>query len=122
LGIVTLGVILLGDLEEPTLAKRGWGTQWGRRTDHACLKLTPRGASPAPTKAFVPIACFRYALLDAVVGGFAGDDDVVDVGFAEAGAADADEAAVGFEIVERGGSDVAHAGFEAADELFSERA
>ena len=51
------------------------------------------------------------ALFDAVVGGFAGDDDVVDVGFAEAGARDADEAAVGLEIVERGSSDVAHAGF-----------
>src|ERR1700722_165462 len=59
-------------------------------------------------------------LLDAVVGGFAGDDDVVDVGFAEAGAGDADEAAVGFEIVERGCADVAHAGLQAADELVCE--
>jgi len=71
-----------------------------------------------------PARCRRYQsrLLDAVVGGFAGDDDVVDVGFAEAGAGDADEAAVGFEIVERGGADVAHAGFEAANELFGQSA
>jgi hypothetical protein len=37
-------------------------------------------------------------LLHAVVGGFASDDYVVDVGFAEAGAGDAHEAAVGFQV------------------------
>ncbi len=35
-----------------------------------------------------------------VVGGFAGDDDVVDVAFAEAGVGDADEAGVLLELVD----------------------
>src|SRR5580704_10132643 len=88
-----------------------------------CLKFTPGGASPAPTNGEEPTRCRRYqslSLLDAVVGGFSRDDDVVDVGFAESGAGDADEATVGLEIVECWCADVAHTGLEAADELLGE--
>ena len=58
-----------------------------------------------------------YDLLHAVVGGFLGDDHVVDVGFAEACGGDADEAGFLSEFFDGVGSDVAHTGFEAADEL-----
>jgi len=59
----------------------------------------------------------RYALLHAVVGGFFGDDYVVDVGFAEACGGDADEFAFFGEFFQGAGADVAHAAFQAADEL-----
>ena len=57
-----------------------------------------------------------------VVGGFAGDGDVVDVGFAEAGACDAAEAGVVLEVLDVGAAGVAHAGAEAADELVDDGA
>ena len=71
------------------------------------------GAAPKGRKAARATRCGSW--------GLRGDDHVVDVGFAQAGAGDADEAAVGFEIVERGGADIAHAGLQAADELVGER-
>ena len=52
-----------------------------------------------------------------VVGGFAGDDDVVDVALAEAGVGDADEARVGLQLCDGAAAEVAHAGAQAADEL-----
>ncbi len=52
-----------------------------------------------------------------VVGGFAGDDDVMDVRLAEAGVGDADEAGVGLELGDGGAAEVAHTGAQAADEL-----
>ena len=52
--------------------------------------------------------------------GLLGDDDVVDVAFAEAGGGDADEFAELREFGERACADVAHAAFEAADELIGE--
>src|SRR6267378_2962497 len=48
-------------------------------------------------------------LLHSVVGGFLGDDYVVDVGFAEAGGGDTDELAFFGELVQGAGADVAHA-------------
>ncbi len=48
-------------------------------------------------------------LLDVVVRCFAGDDDVVNVAFAEAGVGDADEARVGLELGDRTAAQVAHA-------------
>src|SRR6267378_385774 len=59
-------------------------------------------------------------LLHAVVGGFLGDDYVVDVGFAEAGGGDAHEFTFFGELVQGAGADVAHAAFEATDELIGE--
>src|SRR6266446_2064068 len=61
-------------------------------------------------------------LLHAVVGGFLGDDYVVDVGFAEAGGGDTDEFAFFGELVQGASADVAHAAFEATDELVGEAA
>src|SRR5258705_143720 len=61
-------------------------------------------------------------LLHAVVGGFLGDDYVVDVGFAEAGGGDTDEFAFFGELFQRARADVAHAAFEATDELIGEAA
>ena len=52
-----------------------------------------------------------------VVGGFTGDDDVVDVAFAKAGAGDADELRLLLEVLDGGAAEVAHAGAEASDEL-----
>src|SRR5215471_20419096 len=59
-------------------------------------------------------------LFDAVVGGFLGDDHVVDVGFAQAGGGDAHEATLFREFRERAGADIAHARLEAAHELVGE--
>jgi len=61
-------------------------------------------------------------LLHAVVGGFLGDDYVVDVGFAEAGGGDTDEFAFFGELVQGASADVAHTAFEATDELIGEAA
>src|SRR6266850_6045210 len=61
-------------------------------------------------------------LLHSVVGGFLGDDYVVDVGFAEAGGGDTDEFAFFGELVQGAGADVAHAAFQAANELIGEAA
>ena len=62
-----------------------------------------------------PVSC--SLLLDVVVGGFAGNDDVVDVGFAETGVGDANEAGVSLEVGDGFAAEIAHAGAEAADEL-----
>ena len=62
----------------------------------------------------------RYALLHAVVGGFLGDDYVVDVGFAEAGGGDAHEFAFFGEFFQGACADVAHAAFQAANKLIGE--
>src|SRR5258708_36118980 len=56
-------------------------------------------------------------LLHAVVGGFLGDDYVVDVGFAEAGGSDAHGFTFFGELFQGAGADVSHAAFEATDEL-----
>src|SRR5882762_9816284 len=61
-------------------------------------------------------------LLHAVVGGFLGDDYVMDVGFAEAGGGDTDEFTFFGKRVQRARADVAHAAFEATDELIGEAA
>jgi len=44
----------------------------------------------------------QCSLFDVVVGGFAGDDYVVDVGFTEAGAGEADEFGFGLELFDGG--------------------
>src|SRR5262249_36536200 len=57
----------------------------------------------------------------AVVGGFASDDDVMDVRLAKTGGGDADELGFFGEIFERGRADVPHAALQAADELIAKR-
>src|SRR5260370_7688847 len=57
----------------------------------------------------------------AVVGGFAGDDDIVDVALAEAGRSDAHEFAVLHQPLQVLGADVAHAAAQPADELVGQR-
>src|SRR5258707_6581909 len=57
----------------------------------------------------------------AVVGGFAGDDDIVDVALAEAGRSDAHEFAALHQRLQVFGADVAHAAAQAADELVGQR-
>ncbi len=52
-----------------------------------------------------------------VVGSFAGDDDVVDVAFAEAGAGDANELCLLLQLLDGCAAEIAHAGAQAADEL-----
>src|SRR5580704_4517722 len=61
-------------------------------------------------------------LFHAIVRGFAGDDHVVYVAFAEACGGDADEAGFFREFAQSWGADVAHATLEAADKLISQRA
>ena len=56
-------------------------------------------------------------LFDVVVRGFAGDDHVVDVGFAQAGVGDADEARFLWSSSMVAQPQIAHAGAQAADEL-----
>ncbi len=56
-------------------------------------------------------------LLDAIVGSLAGDHYVVDVAFAESGAADAHEAGFLQEFGDGGAAAVAHAGFQSANHL-----
>ncbi len=70
--------------EEPQLrsgSRRARGHIWE-------LRLDRKGGGKSP----------HSKLLHAIVGGFAGDDYVVDVTFAKAGGGDADEAAVGGEF------------------------
>src|ERR1700733_11748761 len=55
-----------------------------------------------------------------VVRRLAGDRDVVDVAFAEAGAGDADELAVLLHLGDGAVAGVAHRGFEAADQLMDD--
>ncbi len=57
----------------------------------------------------------RSKLFHAVVGGFLGDDHVVDVGFTEAGSGDADEAAFFGEFGDGARADVTHTALQAAD-------
>ena len=60
----------------------------------------------------------------AVAGGHvgtAGDDDIVNVAFADSGAGDAAEARLGLQFRDRRAAGVAHAGAQAADELVHER-
>jgi hypothetical protein len=59
--------------------------------------------------------CASGELLHAVVGGFLGDDHVVDVGFTEAGGGDADEVALFGEFGDGARAYVTHTAFEAAD-------
>ena len=63
-----------------------------------------------------------WRLLHAIVRGFARDDDVMDVTFAQASGGDADEAGFFREFAQSWGADVAHATLEAADKLISQRA
>jgi hypothetical protein len=63
-----------------------------------------------------------WRLLHPIVRGFARDDDVMDVTFAQASGGDADEAGFFGEFTQRGCADVAHAAFEAADELVGQGA
>ena len=69
----------------------------------------------APTFSSPPSRLTR--LFDGIVGGLAGDHDVVDVAFAQAGAADADEARFLQQFWNRRAATVAHAGFQSADHL-----
>ena len=62
----------------------------------------------------------RPTLLNPIVGGFFGDDDVVDVAFAEAGGGDAEEAGFFLHLADVACAAVAHAAAEAADELVDE--
>src|ERR1700683_5175119 len=65
-----------------------------------------------------PSICFDWrGLLDAIVGGLAGDHYVVDVTLAESGAADADEARFLEEFGDGGATAVAHARSKSADHL-----
>ena len=52
-----------------------------------------------------------------IVRSFAGDDDVVDVAFAQSGVRDAHEAGLGLQIFDGSAAEVAHSGAESADEL-----
>src|SRR5579859_4907775 len=54
---------------------------------------------------------------DMIIGSLAGDDDVVDVAFAQAGAGDAHESRLLLQLENRGAAQVSHAGAQAAHEL-----
>src|SRR5580692_912707 len=69
-------------------------------------RLSPQRRSPA-----------GHRLLDTIVGGLAGDHYIVDVAFAESGAADAHEAGFLQEFGDGGAAAVAHAGFQSANHL-----
>src|SRR6185437_13459218 len=58
-----------------------------------------------------------WRLLHAIVRGFASDDHVVDVAFAETRCGDADETGFLGELPQRASADVAHAALKAPDEL-----
>ena len=58
---------------------------------------------------------FPALLFHVVVRGFAGDDDVVNVGLAQAGVRDADKAGVFLEFFDGTAAQLAHAGAQSAD-------
>src|SRR5688572_1726729 len=60
---------------------------------------------------------WRMRLLRAVVGGFLGDDDAVNVALAQAGRADAHELRLGAQLVDGAAAGVAHARAQTAEEL-----
>src|SRR5258707_10482748 len=101
-----------------------WMTGRGNRVcgslpenDTTKLRTHAEGCAPRRSKER-PLQLRR--LLHAVVGGFLGDDYVVDVGFAEAGGSDAHEFTFFGELFQGAGADVANAAFEATDELIGE--
>src|ERR1700733_15701101 len=82
-------------------------TKMPMRTGSHALVQNLRASNPDPPR----------LLFDMIVGGLAGDDDVVDVAFAESSAGDADEAGLLLQFCDGATADVAHAGAESADEL-----
>ena len=71
-----------GKIKTPTLKNRGWGTRRKTRT-------TRRDGAELGQ---------WHRLFHSVIGGFAGDDHVVDMGFAETGGGDTDKAGFFAEI------------------------
>src|SRR5271157_6007381 len=80
-------------------------------------------ATPSTTGSQTLIQYFRprLLLLDTIVGRLAGDDDVVDVTFAQSGAGDAHEMRLLLQLGDAAAAHVAHAGAQAADKLEDHR-
>src|SRR5271167_3351316 len=70
-------------------------------------------SGPAPT--WVGCWCCAETLLDTIVGGLAGDHDVVDVAFTQASPADANKPRLLLQLGDGGAADISHAALDAAD-------
>src|SRR3954470_14565191 len=64
---------------------------------------------------------YSTCLLNMVVGSLAGDDHVVDVGFAQTGIRDADETGIVLEFLDGSAAQIAHAGAQSTDKLVNHR-